>query len=164
MKKRKANELVFTGIVKLDESEEITQSTGIYKDVVEPEFVKLYLDCLFTVRGIRKGINSIFLAFLEYMSYADSDNELGGQIIYVNKAMKMAVAKKLGLGLDSINKGLSELSTHGIFKRVALGTYQVNPKIVGRGEWKDIKNIRATFDFAKKDVVAEIIRESDVAY
>lgn len=133
----------------------------MYKTQSEPDFIKLYIDCVFTVKGIRKGINPIFLAFLEHMSYVSTDDEFGGQLIYVNKMMKEQIAKKLGLGIDSINKSLSELTKHGIFKRVGVGTYQVNPNIVGRGEWKDIKNIRATFDFGSKDIVAEIVKNEE---
>jgi len=41
-------------------------------------------------------------------------------------------------------------------KRVGYGTYQANPSMFGRGEWTDIKSIRATFDFNTQTVEAEI--------
>ena len=47
----------------------------------------------------------------------------------------------------------------GIFARIATGTYQVNAELFGKGDWKDIKNIRATFDFARGTVETEIITE-----
>ena len=95
------------------------------------------------------------------MSYADIGDQGGGQVIFVNKAMKDIIAKKLNLGIDSINKALSEFTKVGMFKRLTVGTYQVNPNIVGKGEWKDIKNIRATFDFGSKEIVADIVREEE---
>lgn len=160
MGKQKVDRAVYTESIITQEGEVISSKT-VYKTQSEPDFIKLYIDCVFTVKGVRKGINPIFLAFLEHMSYADVNDENGGQIIYVNKAMKMSIAKKLGLGIDSINKGLSELTKHGLFKRIDVATYQVNPNIVGRGEWKDIKNIRATFDFGNKNIVAEIVKEEE---
>lgn len=160
MAKQKVDKQVYTEIITTTEGEVVSSKT-VYKTQSEPEYVKLYIDCVFTVKGVRKGLNPIFVAFLDYMSFADANEEHGGQTIYVNKAMKMAIAKKLGLGIDSINKALWEFTKHGLFKRVDVGTYQVNPNIVGRGEWKDIKNIRATFDFGNKEIVADIVREEE---
>lgn len=140
---------------------EVVNSKTVYKTQTEPEYVKLYIDCILTVKGLRKGLNPIFLAFLPYMSYADINNQGGGQVIFVNKAMKDIIAKKLNLGIDSINKALSEFTKAGLFKRLTVGTYQVNPNIVGKGEWKDIKNIRATFDFGSKEIVADIVRAEE---
>ena len=127
----------------------------------EPEYVKLYIDCVFTLKGLRKGLNPIFLAFLPYMSYADICGIGGGQIIFVNKTMKETIAKKLNIGLVSVNNAITAFVKNDIFKRISNSTYQVNPNIVGKGEWKDIKSIRATFDFGTKDIVAEIIKDEN---
>lgn len=140
---------------------ELVEAKTVYKTQTEPEYVKLYVDCILTLKGLRKGLNSIFLAFLPYMSYADINGTGGGQIIFVNKAMKELIAKQLNLKIDSINKALSEFTKAGIFKRLSVGTYQVNPHIVGKGEWKDIKNIRATFDFGKKEIIADIVKNEE---
>ena len=140
---------------------EVVQSKTVYKTQTEPEYVKLYIDCILTIKGLRKGLNPIFLAFLPYMSYADINGQGGGQVIFVNKAMKDIIAKQLNLGIDSINKALSEFTKAGMFKGLTVGTYQVNPNIVGKGEWKDIKNIRATFDFGSREVVAEIVKAEE---
>jgi predicted transcriptional regulator len=163
MAKKRIEKKVFEEHIVSQETGEVITSKTVYKTQTEPEYIKLYIDCLFTVKGVRKGLNPIFLAFLPYMSYADINGQGGGQVIFINKAMKDIIAKKLGLGIDSINKALSELTKAGIFKRLTVGTYQVNPNIVGKGEWKDIKNIRATFDFANKEVVAEIVKEEEEA-
>lgn len=152
---------VFESHIVSQETGELIQSKTVYKTQTEPEYVKLYIDCILTVKGLRKGLNPIFLAFLPYMSYADINGQGGGQVIFVNKAMKDIIAKKLNLGIDSINKALSEFTKAGLFKRLTVGTYQVNPNIVGKGEWKDIKNIRATFDFGSKEIVADIVRAEE---
>ena len=36
--------------------------------------------------------------------------------------------------------------------RVARGIYQVNPFIFWRGDWRDIANLRATFNFSEGSV------------
>ena len=48
-----------------------------------------------------------------------------------------------------------------MFRRVSVGTYQVNPNIIGKGDWKDIKNIRATFDFGNRDVIAAVVEREE---
>lgn len=160
MAKQRTDRQVYTETVITNEGELVSSKT-VYKTQTEPDFVKLYIDCVFVVKGVKKGFSPIFLAFLEHMSYADTNDEYGGQVIYVNKAMKMSIAKKVGLSIVSVNNALTDFVKTGVFKRVDVGTYQVNPNIVGRGEWKDIKNIRASFDFANRDVVADIVREEE---
>lgn len=143
------------------ETGEVMNSKVVCRTTDEPDYVKLYLDCLLTVKGLRKGLNPVLIALLKHMSYANSDDTTGGQIIIINKFLKETVAKTLGLGIDSINKALTDFTKSGIFKRIAPGTYQVNPDFVGKGEWKDIRNIKATFDFGNKTVVAEIVKREE---
>lgn len=147
-------------VVDKENGEVITHKT-VYKTNDEPEYIKLYIDTVFTFKGLRKGLNPIFLAFLKHMSYAGADELYGGQIIFVNMTMKKMIASQLGLGIDSINKALSEFVKAGVFSRVSVGTYQVNPDIVGKGNWADIKNIRATFDFGNGTVKADVVRSEE---
>lgn len=163
MSKQKYDKIVYTESIISQNTGEVLSSKTVFKTQTEPDFVKLYIDCVFAVKGVKKGFNPIFLAFLEHMSYADTQEDNGGQIIYVNKAMKTAIAKKVGLSIVSVNNAITDFVKNGIFKRIDVGTYQVNPNIVGRGEWKDIKNIRATFDFVSKEIVADIVKEEEEA-
>lgn len=140
---------------------EVVSSKTVYQAKDEPGFVKLYIDCVFTIKGVKKGFNPIFVAFLEHMSYSDVNAEYGGQIIYVNKAMKAAIANKVGLSIVSVNNAITDFVKKGLFKRVAVGTYQVNPNIVGLGKWADIRNIRATFDFGSREIVADIVKAEE---
>lgn len=140
---------------------EIVTSKQVVKGTSEPEYVKLYLDCVLTLKGLGKGLNPILLEFVKYMSYADIGKLGGGQTIFVNKCLKEQIAETLGLSLKRIEQAITDFVKSGIFKRLGVGTYQVNANIFGKGDWKDIKNIRATFDFANKEVVADIVREEE---
>lgn len=122
----------------------------------EPNYVKLYIKTLLTFKDLSANLNPVLIEFLAYMSYADVENEHGGQLIYVNSDMKKSIAKKLDLKVDSINKGLYKFVSAGIFRRVGTGTYQVNSNLFGKGEWKDVKGIRASFDFKTGEAVTEI--------
>ena len=122
----------------------------------EPNYIKLYVDTLLTFKNLSKSLNPILIEFLKYMSYASVSDGTGGQIIYVNAHMKKLIAAATGLKIDRINKALTDFVKANVFKRIATGTYQVNPYLFGKGEWKDIKSIRATFDFNSGEIIAEI--------
>lgn len=158
--KNRIDKQIYVEVSKSDQGE-VTDFKTVTKLQSEPEYVKLYIDCVFHVKGLRKGLSPIFLALLPHMSYADMDEDEGGQILYINKALKKQIAAKLDISVESVSKALTDFVRAGICHRLDTGKYQVNPHIVGRGEWKDIKNIRASFDFGDKDVVAEIIRTLD---
>jgi len=125
----------------------------------EPNYIKLYINTLLAFKDLPKTLNPILLEFLTYMTYADIGSKRGGQIIMTNSYMKKNIAENLNLTLDSINKGLFKLEKAKIFKRIDLGTYQVNPHLFGKGEWKDIKAIRATFDFNNGEIKTDFQTE-----
>lgn len=142
------------------ESKTIDLSTGevLVEDTIthtmqerEPNYIKLYLDTLLTFKDLSRSLNPILLEFLNHMSYANDE-----QLIFVNAYMKKNIGEKLNLTVKRIDQALSDFVKSNIFKRVARGTYQVNPHLFGRGEWKDIKKIRAEFDFNTGEVIATI--------
>lgn len=92
------------------------------------------------------------------MTYANIQENNGGQIIYLNAEMKRQIALATGKTVKRIEQAITDFVKTGVFKRIATGTYQVSANLFGKGEWKDIKNIRATFDFGSGEVVAEIIK------
>jgi hypothetical protein len=126
-----------------------------YRLETEPPYVKLYLDTLCTFKGLSTTLNPILTEFLRYMSFAD-----GGQVIYLNIELKKQIAASTKKTLKRIEQALTEFVKTGIFKRKGTSTYQVNPHLFGRGEWRDIKSIRATFDFVTGKVETDITRES----
>lgn len=140
------------------EKQEVTH----IKKGTEPNYVKLYINTLLAFRDLPKTLNPVLTEFLSYMSYANTENKEGGQLIFVNAYMKEEISKKLkGMKINTIDKALSNLVKTGLFKRVGTGTYQVNPYMFGKGEWKDISAIRATFDFNTGEVVADIKTVND---
>ena len=92
------------------------------------------------------------------MSFASLQDPEGGQIIYLNAELKRRIAKNTNKTVKRIEQALTDFVKANVLKRIAIGTYQVNANLFGRGEWKDIKNIRAKFDFANGTIDAEIIK------
>lgn len=126
---------------------EVTTESTVIKRIRndEPDFVKLYINAWCIFKDI-KGINTGFLyQLLPYMTYAHSK-----QLIIVNSYVKEEVARALNWSLNSyqprFSKEISKLKKNNVFKEVGIGTYQVNPELIGKGDWKDIRKLRATFN------------------
>lgn len=140
---------------------EILEQEFIHKRGAEPPFIKLYLDCLCNFKGLSKSLNPILLEFLKYMTYANTSDPNGGQIIYLNAALKKNIATATGKTVKRIEQAITDFVKTGVFTRIATSTYQVNAELFGKGDWKDIKNIRATFDFGKGTIETEIVTEEE---
>lgn len=127
----------------------------------EPDFIKLYLDCVCTFNGLNKALSPILVAFCSYMTWADSEHKR--QLIWMNKLTKQGVADKLGIGVDRVNKALKDIVNSDIFRKIegVRGCYEVNPYIIAKGKWSDIKRLRASFDFTN-GTIEPIIEEKGI--
>ena len=152
--------VIYERTVRDTESGTIPKGDKIKNKGAEPEFVKLYLDCVAAFKGLSKSLNPILLGFLHRMTYAHTKDKWGGQIIYTNAQLKKDIAAECGVTLKRVEQAITDFVKADVFRRVATGTYQVNACLFGRGDWIDIQNIRATFDFATKTINAEIITEN----
>lgn len=125
----------------------------------EPDFIKVYLDCVCTFKGLNKALSPILIGFCSYMTWADSEHEK--QLIWLNKITKEAVANKLGIKIDRVNKALKDIVDADIFRRIkgVRGCYEVNPYIIAKGKWSDIKVLRANFNFTDGTIEPEIEME-----
>ena len=124
----------------------------------EPEYVKFYLNHISRFRDIQPSYNPILIAFLKEATYADKK---GGMVLYVNGTLKAEIAEECGVSVTRVNHAITEFVKADFIRKLAFGKYQFNPYLFGKGEWRDIREIRATFDYNKNTVVAEIIKESD---
>ena len=154
----------FTRQVESDESGIIKKTQTDYTITLsaEPAYVKVYLDTVLYLSDLPKGYNSILWALLGEMSYSSKDNKYGGQIIYINALMKKDIAEKLKVSLGRINNALSDLHKGKILERVGTGTYRINPHLFGKGDWKDIEEIRTevVFNAEGKTIMSEIIKKT----
>lgn len=133
------------------------------KQELETEsYVKLYLDHLSHFKGLQVSLNPILIEILKHTTYAGDDTAEQGQIFVSAKLIKEAIAKRCGVSLGRVNQALTQFVKAKILSRLAPGVYQVNPYLFGDGEWQDIKQIRATFDYTTGEVVADIVKEDAV--
>lgn len=158
---KKQDKTVYNRTIVDNDTGEVLNQEIVYKQSPEPSFIKLYLDCLCSFKGISKSLNPILIELLQHMSFASLQDPEGGQIIYLNAELKRRIAKNTNKTVKRIEQALTDFVKANVLKRIAIGTYQVNANLFGRGEWKDIKNIRAKFDFANGTIDAEIIKTDE---
>lgn len=127
----------------------------------EPTYIKLYLDHLSRFKGLQLSLNPILAELLKQTSYADISEECGGMILYLNKPLKADIAKRCSVSLSRVDHAITEFVKKGYMRRLDLGKYQFNAYLFGKGEWKDIENIRATFDYGTGDAVADIVKREE---
>ena len=132
---------------------EVTRRKHTVQFEPEPNYIKLYLDCLGVFSGNAGwsvSLNEIFIELLKLVSYADDD-----QLVTVNAYVKKRIAEKTGKSVRRIEQALQSWIDNKVLFRVARGTYQLNPYLFGRGDWRDVKNLRSSIDFANRTMETE---------
>lgn len=135
-----------------------TQQFNVIPSSDEPQYVKLYVRAWCEFKGLEKlrpSDKDVLIRLLSIMTYAKMQNVIDedgnvhdrgwGQLVYTNSELKRSIAAELGVKETTVNNALSHLTKAEVIRRVGLGTYQVNPQLVGKGSWPDIKKLRATF-------------------
>lgn len=118
---------------------------------LEPDYVKLYIKAWCDFKAV-KGVNVSFLyTVLPYMTYANK-----GQYLSIPAFLKEEIGKELGWKETTIKNRFrdecAKLCKANVFKKVRYNVYQVNPELIGKGDWKDVQKLRATFNLSTGEV------------
>lgn len=104
----------------------------------EPPFLKMYLDDIEILHRLPKNSSDVLHELLKNMNYQSE--------ITINTLMKERITKKLNIkNIRSINNYLSKMVSKDVLQRVGRGVYIVNPYLLAKGEWKDIKGLRVEY-------------------
>lgn len=127
------------------EYQEHTQTETKTIRSAEPSYVKLYIDDILYMADIPKAYSPLVYELAKRASYA---NEEEGMCVSLTGFVKQKICTSCGWNeMRVMNNYLSKLSKASIIKRLGVGTYQLNPYLFGRGEWKDIEKIRMTWNY-----------------
>ena len=126
----------------LQENKKVTYSVAR-----EPNFVKLYLDDLGRLKNLRKSHISVLYSLLKFMNYADDKN--APQVVVVNSYIKKQILLESPdiRSTQTIADAISALKKAGILISVDRTAYRVNPDIIGKGEWRDILELRMNITY-----------------
>ena len=115
------------------ESGEVTQ---------EPDFVKLYVRDLCTVRGLTGTQYRIFNFMIDNMNW---ENEVS----YASKTKERFLQQHDILN-QSFNNNISKLIQSGLIERMGRGEFLVNKKYAVKTEWSKVQKIRVVTEYTKK--------------
>lgn len=112
----------------------------------EDDYIKVYryLNTVFAFKGINQSYIPVLMEISNYMTYADK-----GQEVNLTKYYKDKIAAAVGISGKRVNDIITGLKQADVLRSIpgARGVYAVNPFIIGRGKWSDIKELRARFDY-----------------
>lgn len=110
----------------------------------EPPYVKLYIKDMLYLCGLPPRQYQVMLYLLKCATYAND----GKMQILIPTGLKKMMMEELGIkAKQSINNTISRLCKAGIIHRIATSVYRLNPYLFGRGEWKDICEIRMSVTY-----------------
>ncbi len=110
----------------------------------EPDYIKIYkyVNTLFAFKGIKTSLTPFIIEISNHMTYAKE-----GQIVNLNKVTKTMIAENMGVSIKRLDQVISELKNYDILRKIQNGVYGVNPYIVARGAWADIRKLQMQYDF-----------------
>lgn len=125
----------------------------------EPDYVKIYIGTQLSLRMLDSGLAPLVIAFCPFMTYAN-DSTYTHMIVMTDTVFE-SVSAYLGISKGRAKQHVRTLVDAGIFipiyKRVEVdgvvtqkkrrGQYFVNPWVIAKGSWKDIKKLQQTVDF-----------------
>lgn len=121
----------------------------------EPPFIKLYTDCMLVLNNLDAALSLPLIAFGNHMTYANDKSLAFRHVVRTDRLVRADVAQRCGVSDDMVKKWVKKFVEAEIFIPIvdatgkkARGVYYVNPWVIGKGEWKDIKKLRGEFILA----------------
>lgn len=146
----------------LDETGEIINSTETATSSIptEPDFIKLYLKDVVTLKGIQSANKDVLYFLLKLMRYEE-------YIISITEYDKNKICKELGFkSIQQVNNAIQALKKAGILfsvvnatGKINRGAFEVNPYLFGKGKWienynkRDIHKLTVLYRKNSKEVI-----------
>ena len=150
---------------------ELDAETGEFKRIItdqhiglvdqEPDYIKIYIGTQLSLNNLDPSRAPYIIAFGPYMTYANDAQYQ--HMVQTSDLVREGVASTLGVSPKRVEQIIKKLIDSGIFipiyrqtekdgvitRQKKRGIYFVNPWVVGKGSWKDIKALQQTIDFVR---------------
>lgn len=119
----------------------------------EPDFVKIYTDCQLVFNHLDVALSPYIVAFGKWMTFANFDNPDFRCTVRTGEIERQDVAHCVGVSESMVKKAIANLVKSEVFIPITIngkqkrGIYFVNPWVMSKGEWKDIKQLRSQFEY-----------------
>ena len=164
-RKTKTNLNIETG-----EITQISQEETVYTTDTEPDYIKIYIGTQMALYNLDPSLAPYVVAFGPFFTFANDPNYV--HMVQTGITVREFVAQKLGVSVkrvDQIIKSLvdgkvfipiyrehqeavkdengNETGDYIITRKKRRGVYFVNPWVVAKGSWNDIKELRQEINF-----------------
>lgn len=127
----------------------------------EPDYVKIYVGTQLCLNNLDPNLAPLIIAFSPFMTYANDSQYT--HMIMMNETVFEYASQYLKISLGRAKHHVKTLVDAGIFipiwkreekdgvvtTKKKRGQYFVNPWVVAKGSWKDIKKLQQSIDFVK---------------
>ena len=130
----------------------------------EPDFIKLYLNTMMAFQGIKDIPTDLLISMCRTLQGQFNNDGETPLYFRADKLAKTQMSKELDMSIDSVNKYIKKMCNSGIiFKTEMRGVYIINPWIIAKGRYSNIKKLQAHFDFSggSWDVMFEEEKKKD---
>jgi hypothetical protein len=100
----------------------------------EDSYVKLYVKDICYLEGLQGKVSDVMFELCKYVSY--------GNIILLPSGLLDKISKDMKIKKQTLKNYIQELKQQEILIPKGVGYFILNPYLFGRGEWKDIVNLR----------------------
>ena len=116
------------------------------KNIPEPNFIKIYLDCMLSFTGVKHIPSDLLMQLCKYVTYAN--NKCKQMYVKISKMERDEIASELEISDSMVKRHIRNCIDSGIlFKSQYRACFVVNPFLIAKGEWSNIKELRAEFNF-----------------
>ncbi len=136
-----------TGEIKSEEkiANVYEERTYIVGDV--DNFVKVFYSEFRKMREMGFNVDGVNIGVMQYicenMTYANPENDFGGQIVYITSEARRAWADSMHISERAVYRAVEGLAIGGHIIKLGRGIYMANPYLYGKGSSKDISMLRA---------------------
>ena len=119
----------------------------------EPDYIKIYTGTMLAFNHLDTALTPYIIAFGKWMTYANFENPAFRCTVRTGEIERRDVAKCCRVSDSQVKKAIRKLIDAEIFIPVEIegkkkrGIYFVNPWVMSKGDWKDIKQLRTQFEF-----------------
>lgn len=145
------------------------ENISVKQFIKQDDFIQFFVENLAFLTNLESSEKATLFGVLAKMDY--------GNIISINASTRKNLMGRTGLSKATISRGISGLIDKKIllfintedlkdkYKVFDDHSYLVNPNVVGKGSFKELKRLRqmvvTDFNFDKQEVTREIIRETE---
>lgn len=122
----------------VDDQGNISRIITSYNRTVEPPYVKIYDESLPLLQKLSFTSIGFLLDLVFHATYRSGMDAVDSGILDLNARIRKQFLEKHGLSNSRFQGILRQLIDADAIVRLSRGSYQVNPAIFARGQWRDI--------------------------